>query len=85
MKDFGEWFSNPTRRPRKSTPAAPVVSPITAAREALEAALPEDMSVRLRFMVPCRCCEREYEWPVEPELYEAGENNYCGGSPRCCP
>lgn len=86
MKDFGDWFSNPTRRPRESAPAAPKPQlPIEAACDALEAALPDDMNYRIQFIVPCCRCERKYEWPVEPDLYEPGVNNYCGGSPRCCP
>lgn len=85
MKEFGEWLNNPTRRPRDPAAPEPVQSTIQSARDALDAALPDGMTVRLKFLVPCRSCERDFEWPAEPELYEHGVNNYCGGSPRCCP
>lgn len=84
MKDFGEWFNNPIRREAPQAPTATSQqSSIEAARETLESLLPDGIS--MRFYVPCRVCGKKYEWPVEPELYEDGENNYCGGSPSCCP
>jgi hypothetical protein len=86
VKDFGEWFNNPARRVPAPSPApAPAANPITEARAALEDALEGVGDVYISYHVPCRVCERRYEWPVAIEEYEPGVNNYCGGSPRCCP
>lgn len=57
--------------------------PIADARAALEAAL-EEIDVRISYHVRCRVCDRR-EWPAEIEQYDPGVNNYCGGSPWCCP
>lgn len=88
MKDFGEWFNNAARRPEwvvPPKPAAAPTDPVKAAREALEAAV-DDLDVRIVYMVKCCACEKQFEWPdQEIEHFVAGVNNYCGGSPRCCP
>lgn len=85
MKEFGEWFNNPARRAQAPAPTpAPASNPIADARAVLEDAL-EPFDVRISYHVRCRVCEQRFEWPAEIELIEPGVNNYCGGSPRCCP
>lgn len=89
MKDFGDWFSNPTRRPMPAPPAelkpplsdAPEAD-MLAAKDTLEALLPD--GVCLRFEARCRGCGRVYELACSPAEFNS-DTSYCGGSPRCLP
>lgn len=72
MRDFGRWFVEQGAH----RPAPPQAHELPdGIREASDGV----------YMVRCCICERDFEWPVEPELFEPGMNNYCGGSPSCCP
>lgn len=37
-----------------------------------------------KWMIACRVCERDFEMFTHPSEYLENDN-YCGGSPRCCP
>lgn len=86
MKDFGEWFNNPTRRASPPAAPTPVPTPIdfATAREAFEAGL-DDLDVHVTYHVLCCCCGRRFEWPGDIAEYGPGVDAYCGGNPQCCP
>lgn len=85
MKDFGRWFQE------QALPVA-APEPVTYAQlDALGFEVDDDHTGHI-LAVYCKCCmcERRIkltEYLSVEEIAEGADayNQYCGGSPRCCP
>jgi hypothetical protein len=70
MKPFGEWFADFGKQ-----------------KSVEETQLPEGVWLHNgKYMVKCCVCERDMEIGCDIADYPMeGDDNWCGGSPSCCP